>query len=1008
MWWIAAGLPRDALCIDPNRAMSQYIRERWDSDRGFPLGPVYAISQSGDGYLWIGTQAGLVRFDGLNFRLIRNAPGLANGASVLGLMAEPGGRLWIRLEGSLLRYDNGVFQSTDVVVNANSSAMGRSEQGELLISSAPAGILAYRRGKFEAIADALHLPPSPVLSLAASKDGSIWCGTRGAGLFRLAGGKATSVSEGLPDSKVNSLLSGKQGDLWIGTDNGVAYWNGSRLTPLGDSLHNVQVLVMVRDRDGNIWAGTDSRGLVRINEHGLAYLDAAGEQSPNAVTALFEDREGNLWIGSAAGIERLRDSAFVTYSQPEGLPTDGSNPLYVDEDNRLWFAPVTGGLWWMKGGRHGQISLDGLQRDIVYSIGGRNGDLWLGRQRGGLTKLAIEGDRVTAKTFTEADGLPQNSIFSVYESRDGAVWAGTLSGGVSQLKDGRFTIYTRAEGLLSNTVVGIVQGSDGAMWFATPGGLNRLFNGHLDSFTAENGLPSENIYCLLEDSAGILWIGTAGGLAFRDSKGIERAVGSPDWLREPILGFEEDRQGSLWLATSSHVVRVSLQKLLHGTLSEGDWREYGIADGLRGVEGVKRQRSVVRDPAGRIWFSLNRGISVVDPSRLTRDVAPAIVQVQGISVDGVAVPMAGPIRIAGGHQRIRFSYAGLSLAVPERIRFRYRLDGYDSNWSESTALREAAYTNLPPRRYRFRVVASNPDGVWNGAEASVGFEVDPLFWQSWWFVAASLLAGGCAISGFFYFRMRQLTARLNLRFEERLMERTRIAQILHDTLLQGFLSASMQVHVAADTLPEDSRAKALLNRALQLMSQVTDEGRNAVRGLRSSGSMSLDLEQALSLVRDDHVAQVQAARGVDFRVIVEGQKRQLHPLLRDDLYRIGREALLNAFRHSRAKRIEVELHYSASQLRVVVRDDGCGIDPVILKSGRDGHWGLPGMRERAEQIGASLQVFSSATVGTEVRLAVPGHIAFQARPGEKIWQFRRKAKDEAAVPEQSRVEGKDE
>jgi len=998
VWWVcflAAGLPRDAYCIDPNRAMSQYVRERWGADRGFPLGPVYSISQSDDGYLWIGTKAGLVRFDGLNFRLMRDVPGLPNGASVLQLTADGKGNLWIRLEATLLRYHAGVFQTTGVRLQAGSSAMCRSRRGELLTTGPAGALLASHEGRLETFTNLAGLPRSPVLSLAETEDGNIWSGTRGAGLFRFSGGQLTPMAEGLPDSKINCLLTGTEGDLWIGTDSGIANWNGSHLLPQAQPLRNVQVLAMERDRDGNIWAGTDSRGLLRINQRGVSSLDAASEQAPGAVTALFEDREDNLWIGSASGIERLRDSAFVTYSLPEGLPTDGSNPVYVDEAGRLWFPPVAGGLWWMKDGRHGQISLDGLQNDIVYSIGGRKGELWLGRQRGGLTRLTIANERFSAKTYTKADGLAQDSVFSVYQAPDGSVWAGTLSGGVSHFSEGRFTTYTKATGLPSNTVEAILEGSDQTMWFATSGGLSRLSKGQWQSFTVADGLPSASVYCLLEDSAGILWIGTARGLALRNSSGIHGVVGSPEWLREPILGLEVDGLGSLWLATSTHVVRANREKLLGGVLGEGDWRDYGIADGLRGTLGVRRHRSVIADPFGRIWLSLDRGISVVDPARLTRNMPPAIVLIQGISADGVAAPVARPVRIPGGRQRIRFSYAGISLSVPERVRFRYRLDGFDLGWSEPTASREALYTNLPPRRYRFRVAASNPDGVWNGGEASIAFEVEPLFWQSWWFRAAVLLVSACTIIGAYRFRMRQLTDRLNLRFEERLAERTRIAQVLHDTLLQGFLSASMQVHVVADSLPEDSREKSILTRALELMRQVTDEGRNVVRGLRSTASISLDIEQALSMVRDEHITHMNPAGEIDFRIVVEGQKRPLHPLLRDDLYRIGREALLNAFRHSRARKIEIELNYSVSQLRIIVRDDGCGIDPETLKSGRDGHWGLSGMRERAEQIGARLQVYSSTAVGTEVKLSVPAHLAFEGESRPGIWHFVRKRRGAA-------------
>ncbi len=479
----------------------------------------------------------------------------------------------------------------------------------------------------------------------------------------------------------------------------------------------------------------------------------------------------------------------------------------------------------------------------------------------------------------------------------------------------------------------------------------------------------------------------------------------PTALRAQILGIAEDRYGWLWMATSNHVLRVNREKLLQGVLAEGDVREYGLADGLRGVEGVKRHQSVLADPLGRIWFSLNRGISVVDPARLTRNSAPAIVHIQSISADGRVVPIGGAVHVPGGLQRIAFGYAGLSLSVPDRVRYRYLLEGFDHLWSDPVAIREAVYTNLAPGAYRFRLMASNQDGVWSSAEASIPFEVDPLFWQTWWFRTGLVFACAVVVLTFYRFRMQQMSSRLHMRFEERLAERTRIAQELHDTLLQGFLSASMQIHVATDSLPADSPAKPTLTRALQLMRQVIDEGRNAVRGLRSTGSVSFDLEHVFSQVPQEVVSHAKTGEEVGFRVIVEGEQKPLHPLLRDDIYRIGREALINAFRHARAKNIEIELKYSPSRLRVLVRDDGCGIEPHILESGRDGHWGLPGMRERAEQIGARLHVYSSAVAGTEVELSVPGHVAFQGHSRRGLQWFLKRHQSDAGAQESASKKG---
>jgi hypothetical protein len=385
---------------------------------------------------------------------------------------------------------------------------------------------------------------------------------------------------------------------------------------------------------------------------------------------------------------------------------------------------------------------------------------------------------------------------------------------------------------------------------------------------------------------------------------------------------------------------------------------------------------VVSDQLGRIWFSMNRGISVVDPARLRQSSVPVIVQIQTLSADGKAIDLEGPVRVPAEPKRIVFDLAGLSLSVPERVRFRYRLDPFDHGWSEPTTAHEAGYTNLGPGAYRFRVIASNPDGVWNNAETSIGFEIVPMLWQTWWFRLSGVLAVALTVLALYRFRLHQATRQLSVRFEERLAERARIAQELHDTLLQGFLSASMQLHVATDGLPADSPVKPPLSRILDLMGKVIAEGRDAVRGLRSSPSGSLDLEKALSQIPRE----LNVQDDIDFRVIVEGRTRSLHPILRDEVYRIGREAVLNAFRHAKAKTIEVELEYAARHFRFLVRDNGCGIDPSVLQLGREGHWGLPGMRERAERIGGRLHVWSSAAAGTEVELSVPSQIAFQLHP----------------------------
>lgn len=974
-------LANPILALDPNRALSQYIRKAWSAEQGFPGGAVYAISETADGYLWIGAEKGLVRFDGVNFRLFNHANSATFPSSpVLNLLADAEGNLWVRFQNlSLLRFRGGTFQ--EVLPHLSPEAQGvtamcRGKDGEVLFVARSQGILSYREGKLVTLAVTGGRPNFLVISMAETADGKVWMGTRDGGLFSLSRGQVLSIAPGLPDRKINSLLPVGERELWVGTDNGVVRWNGVELTKseVPGSLERIQTLAMAKDRESNIWIGTPG-GLLRVNAQGVFSSDKSDHPSGGAVTALFEDREGNLWVGSTRGIERFRDSVFLTYSTAGSPRSESNGPLYVDDANRTWFAAADGGLFWLKGTQTEPVTIAGLGKDVIYSIAGGKGELWIGRQRGGLTRLRDKGRAFTVETYTQAAGLAQNSVYAVYWSRDGTVWAGTLSGGVSSFKNGKFITYTTANGLASNTVTAILESSDGTMWFATPNGLNALSQGGWRIYTGRDGLPPGSVNCLLEDSTGTLWIGTSEGFAFFSSGQIKLPRQVPEVLHEPMFGIAEDKNGWLWISASNHVLRVNRDKLLRGLLGDGDVREYGMADGLQGTEGVKRYRSVVADPLGRIWFSLNRGISVTDPARLSGSSVPAITHMQTVSADGSLLDLQGAIRIPAAPHRVTFSYAGLSLSVPENVRYRYRLDGVDRDWSEPVTTREAIYSNLGPGTYHFRVIASNSEGLWDGTAATLRFEIEPLFWQTGWFHLTAVLAVLFAILAAYRFRLRQLTRQMDVRFEERLAERTRIAQELHDTLLQGFLSASMQLHVAVEQIPDHSPAKPRLGRVLQLMRQVIEEGRNALSGLRSANDDSLNLEQAFSHVRQELGIKEQ----IGFRIVVEGQPRGLHPILRNEVYRIGREALVNAFRHSQAKTIEAEVEYADHHLRILVRDDGCGIEPQVLRSGLDGHWGLPGMRERAERIGARLEIRGRTPSGTEVELSIPGRIAFQSQ-----------------------------
>ena len=991
--------------LDSNRPLSQYGREYWNTESKFPGGAVNALTQTSDGYLWIGTDKGLFRFDGFNFVQISFSPGggTAN-VPILGLTTDTNGKLWVRVQGAdVVRQKDGKFEKIEYgaePLNSHVTAISKDRNSAVLVSDVVRGTFRFKGDYPERVATPQMLPgSSPVISIAETPENRIWLGTLGAGLFLLTQNDVAAVNITFPERKINCLLPGSNDELLVGTDHGLYQWSGKdfRRELLPSAVGNVQILTLLRDRDSNVWAGTD-RGLLRMNAKGTSFSEEKEIRGNGAIHALFEDHEGNVWVGGARGLERIRDTIFMTPSSATDSHFEDVGPIYVDAEDRAWFGPSQGGAY-MVSNAHVQRSTLIPSNDVVYSITGRGNEIWFGRQRGGLTHLQWRNGAIAGQTFTEKEGLAQNSVYAVFESRDGSVWAGTLSAGVSRFHGGRFTTYTTANGLAGNSISSILQSRDGVMWFATSNGLSSLFRDQWKNYGTKDGLPSPIVNCLFEDSEGLLWSGTSSGLAFLDG-GRVQAAQLPDSLREPVFGITEDNKHEIWIVTQRHVLQMPRQKLLAGKTGMDDIREYGPSDGLLSSEGVNRSRSVISDSGGRIWISVRGGLSVVDPSHLAFSWPPAIAHVQSVMADGAAITSADLVRIPAAHKRIRFTYTALSLAVPERIRFRYLLEGFDRQWSEPTAAHEAAYTNLGPGTYHFHLIASNSYGEWNGSETVLQFEVEPALWQTWWFrtVLAVLLTS--MIFMFYRLHLHRLTQQLNLRFEERLAERTRIAQELHDTLLQGFLSASMQLHVADDQLPDNSPAKPLVSRVLTLMGRVIEEGRNAVRGLRSVDDNSYELGQALSRVAKE----ILIPEGVDFRVVMEGMPRALHPFIRDEVYRIGRESLVNAFRHSRASKIEVEVDYSSNNLRLLVRDNGSGIDPQVLRAGREGHWGLPGMRERAETIGAKLRVLSRAAAGTEVELTVPGQVAFQSHPSARPrgWLRRFTAGPIAHGPRRSR------
>jgi signal transduction histidine kinase/ligand-binding sensor domain-containing protein len=984
--------------LDPARALSQFVREEWGIERGFVGGVVRAIAETPDGYLWLGTDQGLVRFDGATFTLVSESDVSASGAAVLDLTVDGTGDLWIRRRSpNVQRLSKGRFEDALWSLSPKEEfvmAIARGRNGTVLLAARFHGIARHAGGRFETMAP--WPAEDPVRAMVEAPDGRVWLGTEGSGLFSMLDGRVARGPHDLARDTIETLSPAADHTLWIGTRRGVRRWNGHGATTEGvpAALRSLHVLCMLRDRDANVWLGT-TNGLVRIGPDGSVVFDreAARDRGAvigGAVTALFEDREGSLWIGGTAGMARLRQGGFTAYARAEGLPADHVGPVHVDAGGRTWFAPVQGGLYWLQHGRVERVTAAGLDRDVVYAIAGGGGDVWVGRKQGGLTRLRVTGGTVHVSTFTAKDGLARGSFVALHRSRDGPTWAGTLGAGasVSEADGAAFRTYTTAHGLASNVVSSIAETGDGTVWFATSQGLSAFAGGRWRTYGVAEGLPSGAINCVLGGKAGAsLWVGTASGLVqIVEGRVVANLLPTllPPVLREQIFGLAEDNRGSLWVATSNRLLQVPLDRLRRGQLGEGDIREFEKADGLLSAESTRRERSLTEDPDGRIWISTMRGLAVADPARLPPRM-PALAGVRAISVDGEPLDVfaAIPLRVPANPGRIAFGLVGVSLSFPQQVRLRYRLDGSDRDWSAPTRAPEAIYTRLPPGPYTFRVMSTTGDGRWRESDASVAFVVEAAFWQTSWFRLVVVATCSGLVFAAYQLRTRQLTRQLNVRFEERLAERTRIARELHDTLLQSFQGLMLRFQSARDLLPaRPEKAIDALDGALERADRAIVEGRDAIQNLRSSTVLSNELAQVIATLAEELTSGPTSDKApAIFRMSVEGSPRDLHPIVRDDIHRIAREALRNAFRHAQADHVEAEVTYGAREVRLRIRDDGKGIDPKHLSAGRASHWGLPGMRERAAHIGAQLNLWSEVGAGTEVELRIPGSLAYGPLPG---------------------------
>lgn len=967
---------RPALAIDPTRALTQYAHRAWGTDEGLPQGSVSAIAQTPDGYLWLGTQEGLVRFDGMKFTVFdtSNTPGLKSDY-VTALYASPGGDLWIGTQGGgLSQHRDGRFSALTTAQGLASDrvkCLWRDRAGALWIGTDGGGLSRLQDGQFTNLSMRDGLPGNSVWALLEDRDGSLWIGTLGGGLAVLKDGhlRTLTVKDGLASNSILSLHEDRGGGLWVGTSGGgVDLLKGARVEHHApkDGLSGKMIGSLLQDRDGNVWAGALDGGLSRFSNGRFEALAGEAGVSNETVLSLFEDRDGSVWAGTAVGLNQFLDGKFTVYTSREGLPGDEIVSVYEDHEGSLWIGTTKGLARLRNGSVRRYTTDDGLASNRVQTIGeDRDGALWIGTMGGGLSRL--KDGKFT--TLTAKDGLSCNVITCIREDRQGSLWLGT-SNGLTRLRRGEITNYTTQDGLTANIVVAIAEGRDGSLWVGTNGGgLDRLKDGRFTAYGAKDGMAADTVAALYEDSDGVLWIGTLGKGVYRFRDGKFSACTRREGLfSDSVFQILEDRQGRLWMTSNRgifHVKRKDLNDLADGKTATVASTSYGTTDGLKTAECVGGSQPAgwtTRD--GRLWFPTVKGLASIDPARIRTSEIPPPVVVEQVSVDGGSLSPGASI--ASGFRRLAFRYGAMDFLSPSKVKFRYRLAGFERAWVDAGPSREATYTGLRPGSYSFEVVAANGDGVWNSEGAKRSIVVTPRFYETMPFYGFCVLAVLGVAAGAHRLRLQGLEAKNAV-----LTERNRIARDIHDTVAQGLTGIVLQLETADTLFPSQTDAvRGCLVRAREQVRDSLEETRRAITALRPRPLEQARLPDALRMLGES----MTLGTAMKLSVKVHGRPRDLPSDVEDDLWRIAQEALTNAVRHSRGHRIQLIFQYDKRRLELIVADDGEGLTRMPGAEGAG--FGLKGIQERVQKRRWRLSVDSRPGQGTQISVEVPLRPAF--------------------------------
>src|SRR5580658_5979275 len=995
---------RCAFALDPSLDINQYAHTAWKIRDGFAKGHVASIAQTPDGYLWLGTEFGLLRFDGVR-PVPWQPPGDQHlpGGTIFRLLAARDGTLWIGAKG-LASWKNGKLTQYPELADQFIFSFIEDREGDVWVGGTgiPTGKLcAIHKGSVHCYGDDGSLGRA-VFALYEDSKGILWAGVLN-GLWRWKPGPPKFYSLPGELDGIQAICENADGALLVGWKGGIYRFDDGKTEAysLGNISLQLRVKRLLRDRNGGLWIGTQSRGLIHVHRGRADVFLPNDGLSGEDVYTLFEDGEGDIWVSTVDGLDRFREFAVATSTVNQGLSQALVGSVLADNDGSVWLAtygglnrrdhgeitiPPTGsskrdgkvngghpnslfqdhrGRIWVSTLRefgyleNGQFtSIKGVPGGSMLSITQDTaGNLWVINETAGLFRISPQNE--VQQTPWSSLGHKDHASVLAADRSQGGLWLGFFLGGIAYFADGRVrSSYTALDGLGEGRVSDFQSDDDGTLWVSTEGGLSRLKNNRVATLTSKNGLPCDTVHWSIEDDDRSFWLYTACGLV-------------------RIASSELDA----WVADPNRTIQVIV---------------FDSSDGVRSLSGSGHYHpQVAKATDGKLWFLPWDGVSVVDPRHLPFNKLPPPVHIEQVTADrktywqnfsGDASSSSHP-RLPPLVRDLTIDYTAVSFVAPEKVLFRYKLEGMDHDWQDAGKRRQAFYTNLSPGNYRFRVAACDNSGIWNEAGTFLDFSIAPAYYQTTWFRVSCVAVFLVLLWGIYRLRVQQLQHQFAIGLEARVNERTRIARELHDTLLQSFHGLMLRFQAATNLLPERPvEAKQRFESAIDQAAQAITEGRDAVQGLRSSTVETNDLATAISALGEELAADGTIADSALFRMAVEGTPRNLHPILRDEVYRIAGETLRNAFRHAQARQIEVEIHYDAQQFRLRVRDDGKGIDPEILgKHPRPGHFGLHGMRERAKIVGGQLDVWSELDSGTEVELSIPASRAYATPSTRRSW-----------------------